>query len=273
MPKISLITFDLDGTLLNRKKQLSERTARALQRASEAGITVVPATGRAFTGMPEALRNLPCIRYGIIVNGAGVVDSHSGEYIYRAEIPNAQALGIMRYLDTLPVVYDCFLDGQGYMSRSMMERLGIFRNPSLAELMQKTRFPVDDLKSYVMERGLDAQKVQLATGDPALRLELLAHLEERFSQISVSSSWPVNVEINTARATKGLAMQALAEHLGIPMSEVMAFGDASNDRDMIRLAGVGVVMENGLDELKAQAKIIAPDCDDDGVAQIIEKLL
>ena len=273
MNRIKLITFDLDGTLLNRKKQLSERTARALLRAAEAGITVVPATGRAFNGLPEALRRLPCIRYGIIVNGAGVVDSATGESVYRAELPNAQALEIMRYLDTLPVVYDCFLEGQGYMSRSMMERLDIFRNPSLAELMQKTRLPVDDLKSYVRERGLDAQKVQLATGDPALRLELLAHLPERFAAISVSSSWSVNVEINTARATKGQAMQALAAHLGISMAEVMAFGDASNDRDMILCAGVGVVMENGQDELKEQAQIIAPDCDDDGVAQIIEKLL
>ena len=71
---IRLIAFDLDGTLLRNDKTVSERTMKALQRAADQGIYLVPSTGRIFDAMPEVVRNMPFVRYAITVNGAAVYD-------------------------------------------------------------------------------------------------------------------------------------------------------------------------------------------------------
>ncbi|MBQ1423506.1 MAG: HAD family phosphatase, partial [Lachnospiraceae bacterium] len=121
---IRLITLDMDGTLLNSDKQLTDRNRRALEAAAEAGIEIVPATGRFYMGLPEAVRSLPFIRYCIIVNGAQVVDIKTGKIIYSADISPEDAIAFYTYLDTLPVIYDCYIDGWGYMTRWMQEAAG-----------------------------------------------------------------------------------------------------------------------------------------------------
>ncbi len=71
-PDIHLIALDLDGTLLNSKKQLSPRNLAALTRAAELGIEIVPATGRFYGGMPDFIRALPFLHYALTINGAQV---------------------------------------------------------------------------------------------------------------------------------------------------------------------------------------------------------
>ena len=81
------------------------------------------------------------------------------------------------------------------------------------------------------------------------------------------------MEINDARANKGAALQALCRYLGIGTEEAMAFGDGSNDLSMIRIAGTGVAMENGVQGVLDAADRIAPDNDADGVGCVIETIL
>lgn len=68
--QIRLIAFDLDGTLLNSDKILTQRNKAALERAAEKGILIVPTTGRLFKGMPAEIRQFPFLRYAITINGA-----------------------------------------------------------------------------------------------------------------------------------------------------------------------------------------------------------
>ena len=82
-----------------------------------------------------------------------------------------------------------------------------------------------------------------------------------------------NVEINHETAHKGAALSGLASHLGLDRSQVMAFGDGLNDISMIREAGIGVAMENAVDEVKAVGDLITGSCEESGVAEVIEQLL
>ena len=93
-PEIKLIALDLDGTLLTSNKELTQRNYRALEKAAEMGIEVVPTTGRLVGALPEVIRKLPFLRYVISVNGAQVVDIHTGETLYDAEIPMDRALQV-----------------------------------------------------------------------------------------------------------------------------------------------------------------------------------
>ena len=274
MPETKLIALDLDGTLLNSDKELTERTRRALEAAAEAGIEIVPATGRLYRGMPRVVRELPFVRYVITINGAEVLDLSSGERIYSADIPAEEAVTFFAGLDSLPVIYDCYMDGWGYMTASMQERAAeCITNIHSLEMVRTLRSPVPELKAFLRKEGRAVQKMQLFTADITLRDDLLGALAEKYPQFAVTTSLPNNIEINSRLADKGRALLVLAERLGIRREETMAFGDGINDLTMIRAAGTGAAMENARAEVKRAADISAPDCDHDGVARVIETIL
>lgn len=269
---VRLIALDLDGTLLNSSKQLSGSDRAALARAAEKGTAIVPTTGRFYDAMPQAIRELPFIRYAITINGAQAVDLQTGEIIYKAEIPLAQALEVMELLDTLPVLYDCYMGNKAFMNKDFWGKIdSLVSDPHYRKMVRELRQPVDDLRDYIRAQGMDVQKVQFFTDRPALRLEMLEGLSRRFEGLIASSSVIDNVEINQARANKGEAMLALAAHLGIPPAATMAFGDGLNDLSMLRAAGIGVAMANGCQEARDAADWVTRSCDESGVAHGIER--
>ncbi len=272
MKDIRIIALDLDGTLLNSNKELTERNYRALEAAAARGIEIVPTTGRFYDAMPQVIRDLPFVNYAITINGAQVAHVRTGDVLYRAEIPLRQAVEIMSVLDTLPVVYDCFMDNAAFMTAALKERIDeCTDDPHYRKMVRELRQSVPELKAFITERGQDVQKSQFFTMDMALRQRMLNELPRRFPGIITTAALLHNVEINHERANKGAAVLALAEHLGCGAENVMAFGDGLNDLSMIRAAGTGVVMANAFDEVKRYADYITDDCDHDGVATAIEK--
>lgn len=272
MKDIRIIALDLDGTLLNSNKELTERNYRALEAAAARGIEIVPTTGRFYDAMPQVIRDLPFVNYAITINGAQVAHVRTGDVLYRAEIPWQQAVEIMSVLDTLPVVYDCFMDNAAFMTAALKERIDeCTDDPHYRKMVRELRQSVPELKAFITKRGQDVQKSQFFTMDMALRQRMLNEFPRRFPGIITTAALLHNVEINHERANKGAAVLALAEHLGCGAENVMAFGDGLNDLSMIRAAGTGVVMANAFDEVKRYADYITDDCDHDGVAAAIEK--
>ena len=271
---IRLIALDLDGTLLNSAKGLSPRNRAALYRAAEAGIEIVPSTGRFYRGIPEAVRELPFVRYAITINGAHVVDLRNGGTIYSAEIPKDEAIACIRHLDTLPVIYDCYLDGWGYITEAMRERAEDYIDyPPSLDMLRRLRSPVPELKEFLDTQGKGVQKIQLFTRDIPFRDSLVKTLPRRFPELVFTVSLPNNIEINCACADKGRALLELARHLGVGQDQTMAFGDGTNDLTMLRAAGCGVAMGNAHPAVRAAADRVTADCDSDGVAQVVEELL
>ena len=89
---MKILALDLDGTLLNSQKRLSERNRAALERAAAHGVEVVPTTGRFFRGIPDFIRELPFVHYAITVNGAQFYDRVHDAVVARAELPLDEAL-------------------------------------------------------------------------------------------------------------------------------------------------------------------------------------
>lgn len=269
-----IIALDLDGTLLNSKKELSDRNLQALHKAYEAGWEIVPTTGRFYNGMPEAIRQLPFVRYVITINGAEAADIKTGEVIYKAEMPWKKAVEIMEWLDDKDVIYDCYMRNHGWMTAAQKELIDeVVESPHSRKMLHELRNPVDELKAFLKEEKHDVQKVQFFMRDVSGRPKIMKQLAAEFEGIVVSSALPQNVEINEIHANKGEALMALADHLGLSREKTISFGDGLNDLPMIRDAGIGICMENGAPEVKAAADWIAPTCDEDGVAVGIEKFI
>ena len=121
--ELRLIAFDLDGTFLNDSKEIPEENLHALEKAAERGIAVVPATGRLYPALPHELRELPFMRYYILINGAKVYDAREDKVLFSAELPNELALALFSHAEEIGCLYDCYLRDKGLMSRGLYDAL------------------------------------------------------------------------------------------------------------------------------------------------------
>ena len=272
-----LIAFDLDGTLLDDEKRIPPENVRALEAAAARGWVPVPATGRIVRGIPEPVKALPGVRYFIVSNGAGVYDAAEDRLLYRGDVPLELALRCYEYMDTLPVIYDCYQNESGWMTRSMYENCAPYfpTEPHMLEIVKRLRVPVDDLKETLRQRGEPLQKLQMFFKPEDLdeRERQLRRIPELFPELVATTSVSNNIEINSVNAGKDKALLALAEHLGIRREDTVAFGDGTNDLAMLRAAGLGVAMANADPKVKAAADEITGSNNDAGVARVVWRLL
>ena len=267
-----IIALDLDGTLLNSKKELSSGNRAALERAAAAGYEIVPTTGRFYGGMPQVIRDLPFIRYVITINGAEVRDLQTDEALYTACIPCAQAVELMAFLDQFPLIYDCFMANRGWMSEGLKSKIDeTVDDAHYREMLHNLRQGVPELKEFLTQRGEDVQKVQFFTRDARLRLQLMGEIPRRFPELVSTSSQIQNVELNQLHANKGEALLALSRHLGLSSGQTIAFGDGLNDVSMLKRAGIGIAMGNAEPAVVNAADQVTDTCDKDGVAKGILK--
>lgn len=269
-----MIVFDLDGTLLDRDKNIPEANLRALYRAAEKGIEIVPATGRICPSIPQALLELPFLHYGIGVNGGCIYDYRTNTILDRQEIPLDLVFPLIDHAHELGVAYDCYQDNCGYASREHYENAGNFiLDPGIVKLFYSNRKPVDCLEDFLRQRNLPIQKLQFYFLDMDQRAYELQHLPEQYPELSITTSIPGNIEFNLASANKGDALRRLCSLLHIAPEETIAFGDDINDISMLQTAGMGVAMANAKPEVKAVANMITISNNEGGVAYALDRLI
>ncbi len=273
---IKMVALDLDGTLLNEQKQISERTLKAIQAAIERGVVVLPATGRPISGVPGQVLQIPGIRYVLTANGAAVFDREKNQKLHEECMEAAIVSEILERLKPFEVMADIFVDGMGYVEKKNLERsLDYFPPGPIREYVNATRKPVDSIKEFLMSDGKKVEKITinfLPDGDGELKgkQETLALLAQ-YKGLAVVSGIPTNLEVTKDAATKGNGLVALGRLLGIRQEEIMACGDSGNDREMLKTVGLGVAMKNATDDVLEVADAVTGSNEEDGVAQAIER--
>ena len=274
---VKLIAFDLDGTLFDDRKQLPQENIAALRAAGDAGIHLVPATGRILQGLPDQLLQLGLFRYFIFANGASVYDLDTETQLFSTCIPPELAVRICEHMDTLPVLYDCYRGEWGYMTQWMYEAAPDFfaLEPEILKLVRRLRKPVPELKENIREVDVPLEKLQMyfRPEQMAERERQLLELPRLFPEIAATSSLKNNIEINSIKAGKGRALLELCAQLGIAPEDTVAFGDGLNDADMLEAAGYGAAMENAADAVKQKADAVIENNNDAGVGKEIFRLL
>ena len=130
MQQIKMIGLDLDGTLLNTKKELTENTRRVLREAIDAGILVLMATGRPYTGIPAELRNFPGIHYALTSNGARVLDTDHNKLLIEQLLPMESAKKALRIFEKYDTLSEIYFDGQGYADTAKLDNVGKYHHDS-----------------------------------------------------------------------------------------------------------------------------------------------
>lgn len=268
---IKLIALDLDGTCLKNDGNISERTKNALTLAGEKGITIVIATGRPLTGVPEEITDITGVNYIIALNGSRVYDNVRKETLFVQGIDENCLLEIAEIIKKHDVLADFFADNKGYCEKSAYERAEYYLdNKNFFEYYLKTRVPVGDLWDSQLCDYAPIEKINLFFGDHSEREKVKKALQ-KFTKIKVCSGMKNNLEINNYMVNKGDALIKLAGTLNIEASHIMSFGDGGNDADMIKMAGIGVAMGNSSDSLKSVADYVTVSNEEDGVAHVLEE--
>lgn len=265
-----LLVVDIDGTLLDKGGNISAENEKALARARDLGIRVALSTGRVTQACLKFLNQLSLDGYHIFFDGALVSNPGDGEEVYLQPISEATIRQIAESDYSGEVNLDLysathyFVERETWVSDIRRQFFGL--EPTVADfsqLWQKERIIKGTLVVSSAEEKAEADGFRL-------------HFKSRLSfSVTGTPAYPGVDFINILApgVSKGKALEALASHLGIPLTEVMAIGDGANDVSLLSKAGLAVVMDNATSEVKVVADYVTLDVDHDGVAAAIERFL
>ena len=265
---VRLIALDLDGTALVSHRFLSERTRLAVLAALEAGIRVVPATGRSYTDIPGAVTEIPGIPCFLTSNGANIVDGKDGSSIYTDLIPWQEAVQVLELLAHYDVQPSVHLKGASTNLRTADPRI-VARYGNTDYF---TRHSVDDLAAFVRQEQAGVEKIFAVLLDQGQKAELTARITARYA-LSVSASGPDNIELNSPTASKWHGLAELCGMLGISATETAVIGDSINDISMFQFAGCRIAMGNAEPCIKELSQHVTESCEKDGAALAIESII
>ena len=273
MKHIKLVASDLDGTLLNKNKEITPRLFDALEKLDELGIYFVPSTGRPFGTVPKAIKELPFLKYVITSNGAAIYDAAEQKNIIENFLTPEAVDAVIKIAKELPVITEYFIEGKAYIAKDIYDDLAPFNlTESHVTYIKNSRTPVEDFWNEMKRNNTVLENINLVFADMELRKETWDRLKA-LGLASVTAATTKNIEITSLFATKAKALEKLCEVLGFTSENVLAMGDGDNDMPMIEFAGIGVAMANGEEHIKQAANIIADDCDDFGAAKILEQII
>ncbi|WP_420597227.1 Cof-type HAD-IIB family hydrolase [Deinococcus sp.] len=266
---IRLIATDLDGTLLRSDMSVSERTRTALDRARAAGIHVVPVTARQPHGVRMIAEAAGFTEYALCGNGAHGVHLGTGETLFEAYVTEAAQRSIAGALSKrVPGVLFVSVreGGQVFVAQEGYAEMAHFEDHK--------RHPAE-METFRLDDVLAQPSLKFIVRHPSLTpRELLFELNAlKLPGFAVTHSGAPFLEVLAEGVSKAWGLAKLCELLGIDHSEVLAFGDAPNDAEMLAWAGRGVAMGNAESEVIAAADEVTLTNDDDGVAAVLEHLL
>jgi len=268
---IKLVAMDLDGTLLNGEKGITEYTAKVLRECENRGVKMVIASGRGFDSARAYARVAGLNSPVVSANGARADETPFGPTILEDCIPQELSRDICRIMLESGIYFVCYCRDVNYSANGTEIKRGLAPKIEVdgGKFNARNVLSLDQLLSEGVKRPY--KYVAFTTDYDAIG-RLREKLEKEIDA-AISSSWPDNVEVLAKGCGKGRAISFLAEKYGIKKDEIMAFGDQENDIEMLRSAGWPVAMENGVDAVKKIARIIAPKNTEDGVAKVLEKMV
>lgn len=263
-----MIVLDLDGTLTNRDKVITEHTKQVLMEAQKRGKLVVLASGRPTYGVVPLAQELELDRYGgyiLSFNGGIIMNCRTREVVFQKKLPVEMNAKIVELAAKERVVLMSYQDEKIITNDAESEYVQLESRINHMKIRQ-----VEDMKAY-----LDFAVPKMLMTDDG---DYLATVEGRVKaalggRLSVYRSEPFFLEILPKGIDKAQSLDALLRSLGMEKEEIIACGDGYNDLTMIQYAGLGVAMANAVLPIRKAADYITYSNDEDGVAHVVEKFL
>ena len=267
---IKLIAIDMDGTLLNRKKELLDETKQYFKNFHNKNTEtlLVLCTGRPETGIRPYLKDLGYLEenhYIISQNGANIYESQTGkrvmdEFVDSAAIQKWIELGKKHGISVMGAGVDYYYSFDEDPTEWMEFDVKLVSG-KLKRIPTKESLNTDFYKILLM--GDEEQLNEFETFIP----------QEWRDEFYVVRSQKYLVEVLTKGVNKAFGLEKLAQKLNIQPSEIVAIGDAANDIEMLEYAGLAIAMGNASEEVKAIADIVTDTNENNGVIKAIDNLI
>ncbi len=262
---IKLIATDLDNTLLDTRGKIPESTAALLHQAAEKGVLTAVATGRCYPSALEAARTIGARTPVICYNGSLIKWGDTGQVLHKSYIYPEDIRRVSEFCHQNDLYLQCYDYDDVLIIEEMCDGARI--DPDLQTVGCRE---VGDLRLFA---DLHPTPKMLIVEQPEKVPARLLELEGRFPQLSFCQSQPWLIEVMPKDAGKGKALAHLAGLMGVEQQEVMALGDNTNDLPMLRWAGLGVVVGNGVEAAKAEADYVCTAERSLGVEEALKKFV
>ncbi len=267
-----LICVDMDGTLLNNKKEVSARNLETIGKAHEAGVKIVITTGRIFVSA-NYYGDLIGVKAPIIAsNGAYVREKDKNESIYEQGLEKSQCRIIIDLLKKYHIIPQFYTSDTIYTQEIEYSALMYTEANKTVPPNRQVKIKIIDNWEEMLESDVKIIKAMAADIDK----ETIQEAKKEFlklGEFEVVSSMNNSFELMKNGTSKGAAVKKICEYYGINRSETICIGDNENDLSMIKFAGLGVAMGNGTEVVKKEADYITLSNENDGVAHVIEKFV
>lgn len=286
-----LVAIDLDGTLLNSYGEVSIKNKEAIKKAMDNKVEVVLSSGRPIMSVKNLANEIGCNNYIICGNGSITYDIPNEQVIYHRFIEKLKVLQIIRICEENSIFYNVYTKDTILTKNLNYNILFYHQENATKPEKKKTRIhQIQNIEEYVKNREEeDYLKITICDNDKTIFNSILRKLkiikDVEILEVSHMSRKLIKdgtdkieiayyyTEITSTNVDKWQAIENLAKSLNIQPQEVMAIGDNMNDAQMIKKAGLGIVMGNAAPYIKKMADEIVADNNNSGVAEAIEKYI
>lgn len=262
-----LIAVDMDGTLLNEKKEISNRCYEDIMKLKESGKKIVLATGRPLNGILRYIEKLNLMDeddYVVAFNGALVQSTQTKQILFN------KPLSLDAYKELYELSKQLEINIHALTDNSVLTPKD---NPYTEIESSINKIPT--IEGPIEDVDISTIIIKVMFVDDPAKLDAIIPLLPQWvkEKYSILRSSPIFLEFLDKSVNKGAGVSAITQQLGMKPEEVICVGDAENDIAMIQFAGLGVAMANATEEVKAVADYITLSNEEDGVAHVIEKYM
>ena len=284
-----LIVIDLDGTMLDSYGQVTQNTKNAIKNAIEKGIDVVIASGRPIDSIKSIAKDIGSEKYFIAGNGALIYDIPKDEILYDKYMKKEKVLEIIKICEENSISYNVYTD-KTILAKSLKYNVLYYYKENLKKPEDKRTHIniVENIYDYIQKMQEEKfLKITICDDSKAIFQSIIRKLEQ-IKDIEIldvshmsrkvieqgTEQIPIEyyyTEISSENVDKWYAIEFLMKKLQIQKEEIITIGDNSNDKKMIKEAGLGIAMGQSMPQLKAIADYITSSNTEEGVAKAIEK--
>jgi len=260
---IKLIAADLDNTLLNSRKELTAGSIRLLRRCAAEGILFAVATGRSLYSAEAVAEKIGIEHWSICYNGALVINPATGETLNSGALDEKTVREITIFCRERGLYMQMYDNNVITVEKLCLDR---HKDPDL------NYAPHREVGDFLAHPFFPTPKILVAAGERVP--QMLPEMQEKFGDRAyITQSEPHLIEVMSPGTDKGAGLRLLAERLGIEKSEIIAFGDNTNDIPLLENAGISVAVANSVDEAKAAATYVSKGERERGFNEGIRKFI
>lgn len=270
MREYKIIAFDMDGTLLDSAKRITEESLEAINKAKEKGKIIAISTGRNFVELESYFDILKDVDYIIGISGGLIMDLKKREFIYRKPMD----MDVVKELfartkndDAMIHIHsDKSIVQTDKVSNMAKYSMGVYQN-----LFNEITLKTDNIASFCIENETPVYKFNFYCQNPEQREEIKSRVSDLDMTIAFAET--ASLECSAKGISKGAGLKYIANLCNVSIEDTIAVGDADNDIEILKTAGLSIAMGNSNDNIKAMADVIVADNDHGGCAQAIYEYL